>query len=288
MTLQRQMARIFILFLAGLLIGSCSAVKQLTNVQKPNVSIKNVRFTGMSLSDIDLAVEVGIENPNQMGVNLQAFDYDFQINDASFLAGQQEKPQQIEANGSSSFEIPLTLNFKDLYSTFTSLKNQDNSGYNIGAGLTFDLPILGKTRIPISKSGEFPLIKLPTVKFAGIKVDKINLTGADMALNIEVNNPNAFGFTLKDLNYNFNVNGKNWAQGISQSLTEISEKGTGTVKIPISLNFLEIGTAVFSMLSNSSNVDYSFDGNFGFDSALPLLKNMNVPINRSGKLDIIR
>ncbi len=268
--------------------AGCATVQNLMNVQKPNVSVKNVRFTGMSLSDIDLAVELAVENPNQVAANLLGFDYDFQINQASFLTGQQDSPQEIGAAQTSSFEIPLTLNFKDLYSTFAALKNQDNSGYKIDVGVTVDLPLLGKTRIPVSHSGEVPMIKVPTVKVSSLKLDKLNLTGADLALNIEVDNPNGFAFSLKNMNYNFNVNGQNWAEGLSSQAMQIAGNGKGNLRVPISLNFLEVGQTVFNLLSGNNSVNYNFDGTFGFDTSLPLLKNIDLPVNRSGNLEITR
>ena len=275
-----------VLLLLG--IFGCSTVQNLVNIKKPNVSIENVRLTGMSLNDLDLAVALKVDNPNQLTADLEGFDFDFQINQSSFLKGQQDNPQTIEAMKSSSFEVPLKINFKDLYSTYSTLKSQDNSTYKIDFGLAFNLPVLGKTRIPVSHEGEFPLIKVPSVKISTLKINKLNLTGADVALELEIDNPNAFGFSLKSLDYNFQVNGQEWAQGLTNRAVQIAEKGKGTLSIPVSLNFLEMGQTVFRLLSGDNTVNYNFDGKFALDSSLPLLKDINLPVTRAGELVITR
>ncbi|MCB0303504.1 MAG: hypothetical protein KDI38_06985, partial [Calditrichaeota bacterium] len=64
--------------------------------------------------------------------------------------------------------------------------------------------------------------------------------------------------------------------------------GKGTLSIPVSLNFLEMGQTVFRLLSGDNTVNYNFDGKFALDSSLPLLKDINLPVTRAGELVITR
>jgi len=61
----------------------------------------------------------------------------------------------IAAKAKSQLELPVSLNFKDIYQTYQSLKNQDSSDYRMQIGLTFDLPVIGRTTLPISKEGKY-------------------------------------------------------------------------------------------------------------------------------------
>lgn len=277
--------------LAGALVlaaGSCSTLSQLSNIQKPTLSVADVRFTGMSFDAVDLAFDVKIRNPNQLSATLAGFDYDFKINDNSFLKGQQEKKLAIEALGESTVEVPLTLNFKDIYQTFATLKEQDSSAYQMDLGLDFDLPVLGKTRIPVSKTGFLPMIKLPALKIASVKVNQMGLGGADLELNLEIDNPNGFGVLAKNLNYDFSVNGQSWVKGIAPEQVRIAEKGQSLIRIPISLDLLSMGQAALQLLSGNQTVDYAFQGKMDLDTSLPAFKNINFPISKSGQLKITR
>lgn len=276
------------LMLVLLHLLGCATLQQLANIQQPQLNVENVRLTGMSFETLDLAFDIKIKNPNPLAINLAGFDYDFQINDASFLKGQQNQPMAIQAMGESAVQIPLTLTFKDLYSTFQALKNEDSSAYKLLGGLSFNLPVLGATRLPISKSGKLPNLKLPDVKIAALKLNKLSFSGADLELKLNVVNPNTFNFLLSKLNYDFAVNGKSWVKGITQNALQVKEKGESTIAIPISLNFLEMGSTIYQMISGNQKLNYKLLGNLDLKSSLPLLGAVSLPIDRSGELNILK
>jgi LEA14-like dessication related protein len=279
------------LLLAGMIViitqlFSCATLKQFANIQKPTVDVQNVRLTGMSFDALNLAFDMKITNPNPLSVSLAGFDYDFQIADASFLKGNQTKAITLKAKGESILEIPLTLNFKDLYSTFQALKNADSTKYKMLCGLSFDLPVIGATRIPVSKTGTLPNLKMPDISIGSLKLNNISLNRADMELKINVKNANTFGFLLNKLNYNFAVNGTTWANGLSDKQMQVTEKGEGTIAIPISLNFIEMDASIYKIVSGGQKLNYQLKGDVDMNSTLPLLSKVNLPIDRAGEINI--
>jgi len=190
--------------------------------------------------------------------------------------------------GKSRIEIPVSLTFNDIYKTYQSLKNQDSTTYKLACGLIFDLPVLGKTRIPISKSGNVPLIKIPKIKIGSLKLKKLTFSGADLLLNLELNNPNNFSFVLNKLNYDFVVNNKTWAKGLTQENFSIDKKGKGTLSIPISLNFRQMGSTAYNLITGNKSLDYNLKGNLDLNTSVPLLKDINLPIDRSGEINVLK
>lgn len=75
------------------------------------------------------------------------------------------------------------------------------------------MPILGKIRIPVQTTHRVPNVKLPKIKVALLKLANMSFTGADLKLALEVENPNAWSAALKQLQYNFVVNGQKWLEG---------------------------------------------------------------------------
>ena len=276
-----------LIFIIAQLLG-CAALQQIANIQEPKLDVQNVRFTGMSFDAIDLAFDIKIKNPNPLSATLAGFDYDFQIDNSSFLKGQQNKQLTIQAMGESSIEIPISLNFKELYSTFQALKSQDSSAYKLLCGLSFNLPVLGPTRIPISKSGNLPNIKLPDVKIGSLKLNKINFSGADLLLNLKVKNPNAFSLLMNKLNYDFAVNGKTWVKGLTQNQMQVTQKGESTIAIPISLNFMDMGTALYQMITGNQQLNYQLKGALDLNTSLPLLQQVSLPLDRVGTINIMK
>lgn len=278
-----------ILLAALLLVLGCAALKEIVNIQQPTLDVKQVRFTDLSFEALDLAFDINIQNPNPLGISLAGFDYDFLLNDASFLKGKQDSQMTIASMGASMVTIPLSLKFNDLYNTYKALQNQDSTAYKIGCGLTFDLPVLGIMRLPVSKTGHLPLLKLPKIADISLKLSKLSLTTADLELKLLVDNPNSFAMALNKLNYNFVINGQSWAKGVSGDRIQVNKKDKSSVSIPVSLNFLQVGKTLYQALANKDQTfNYNLTGDLDFNTSVPLLGQVNLPIDRTGQLKILR
>jgi LEA14-like dessication related protein len=223
-----------------------------------------------------------------VAVDLTGFDYDLKINDRSFLKGEQDRELTIAARDKSAIQIPVTLNYQDLYETFSSLRLQDSTPYQLAGGVSFDLPVLGKSRIPLSTSGEIPAVKLPAFSIDGLKVHTLSLSKAEMELNMSIENSNAFDLFLKSVEYELAIDGKTWAKGLGAQETRIARKGRSSLSIPISLDVGQIVFGISQALSGKKALQYDFRGNFTLGSSLPLLKDATVPLDRSGILNIQR
>jgi len=144
------------------------------------------------------------------------------------------------------------------------------------------------TRIPFDTGGEFPAVKLPNIKVGGLKVKKLDLSGAEMELKLHMKNPNAFDMILNSIDYQLAVNGRTWAKGLGRERTQVMKKGEASIGIPISLDFAQMGFSVYQALAGKKKLDYQFQGNLDVGSSLPLLKQATIPIDRSGRLNILR
>ncbi len=279
------------LILGAMLLSSCAVVSELAgeaNIRYPQVDFAGARITGLSFDAADLMFDLRIRNPNSVGLTMAGFDYDFLINENSFLKGNQSKGLTIAAGGESIVRLPLSLRYVDLYQTFQSLRDQDLSTYQINFGFAFDVPVLGRVNIPVSKSGDFPLLKLPKVSLDTLSLDNLGITGADLTLRVRLDNPNAFSVLLQKFQYEFDVDGRNWISGYTEAPTQIMENGQGFVEIPISLNLIEMGRSIYQLLSGGRDLNYSFGGNVDLATSLPLLGAVSLPFDRSGSVKLIR
>ena len=281
----------FIALLLILNFYSCATLNSILNqmnVQKPTVEITNAKISNLSFDDLDLLFDIQINNPNSVGINLAGFDYDLLINENSFISGNQPDKLEIAANNQNSIQLPVKLKFVDIYNTFADLKKNNNSKYQIKCGLNFNLPVLGETRIPISKSGDIPLLKLPSISFNSVKLDNINFSGADLMLEVKFKNPNSFSMLIDQMNYNFQVNGNKWLSGKANQKTSTNQNGESIIQIPVSLDFLQMGSSLFQLISGGKNLNYNFTGNLDIKNSHPLLQQLSLPFNQAGKFDILK
>ena len=264
----------------------CDTVQQLAKIQKPTLSVERVKITSLNFESIGLTFDLKVFNPNKLAVTLAGFDYDFLLNDASFLKGSRDTVQTIKAKGESILQIPIRLGFRDLYRTFQGLKAQDSTAYKLNCGLSFNLPILGKTRIPVSKTGFLPLPKLLKIKVQSLKLNKLGFTGADLLLNLQLDNPNAFRVFLNKLNYHFTVDGQSWVSVLLNQQQEVGAKGKNILSIPISLNFLKMGKTALQLLQGNKSLDYKLGGDMNIRTSLPMFDEVNIPVQKSGKINL--
>jgi LEA14-like dessication related protein len=270
---------------------SCANLTQLLNtmqVKKPGAKVTGARITDATFRDLDMVFDLEIDNPNNISVALAGFDYKLDVNDNAFVQGDQQSSLEIEKYGKSTLPIPVTVVFADLYNLFTGMKSRDSTTYKLSCGLTFDVPVLGNVRVPVSYTGSLPLLKIPSISLKNIQIDRIGLGGADLSLNIGIKNPNPILLKLQQLDYSLDINGFNWVSGTSNSLNEVSPKGESVLKLPLSLNFLEMGRNIFALLNGSSKLDYRFTGNLAMGTSWNLLNNINLSLDDTGKVPVLK
>ena len=278
---------IILLLLFITLSSGCSTLQDLANrIQKPKLSVTDMRVSGFNFNEIELTYDITVENPNDLSVQLASYNYDFKLNEQTFLQGQQDKNTTIEASGKSTFEVPVTLNFRDVYEGIQTLANSDQAAYEFLSEVSFDLPVLGITKIPVSKKGTIPMLNSPNIRVSNLEVQSLSFTNADLLLNMEFDNPNAFGIKINGFDYGFSINGDRWAEGKSLVNTTIDGKDTAQLSIPISLNISEIGLSAYRLLSGSGDANYNLQGNFNLGTTHPLLDQTNLKIDKSGSLSL--
>ena len=281
----------FFILLFPLILTHCAELMKIAqqgNVQKPAVRVSSARLAGLSFDQADLIFDIEISNPNSVGVSLAGFDYDLLLNNQSFLKGDQKDKTEIKANDIATLQLPLSLNYANIYQTYQSLKNSDDVTYKLDTGFSFDMPILGPVRVPVSTSGQVPMVKLPRLSVKSIKLDRLNLTGADFDISLGIDNPNAWGLVVNALQYGLKINGTEWISGQTNERLQLNEKGESVLHLPFSLSFLKIGSSVYNIIANGKGLNYTFTGQTDLSSSLEMLGDFKLPFDLSGKIDLLK
>lgn len=279
---------LFYIILSLILFQSCAELQNLANVQKPSISVDDFRITGLSLQDIELTFDLEVDNPNPVSLSLSSYNYDLQIEENSFVKGAQSLNSTIQASGKNIVSIPVSFTFKELYNTFGSIKDKDNTDYQFLANIGVNVPVLGLIEIPIEKKGTLPVVKAPSISVSSLSVKNLSLTKADVELALNVDNPNAFGLILNKLDYQVDVNGFSPISGTSNERIEIGEKEKGTIKIPASFNLVDLGLGAYQALRGNQPFDYSIKGGADVGATLPFFSTSSFNFDKSGVLDLIK
>ena len=146
--------------LALLALVSCSGYGSLANMVRPQVDVTDVKVLGTTLTGADLLFQFRVDNPNAVGLVLDAIGYRLRLNDQPLLDGRRDQQLRIGANGRSVVELPVTIRYEDVYRIIRSFSNRERPDYALDADFRFDVPILGAINVPVTKRGEIPLDRL--------------------------------------------------------------------------------------------------------------------------------
>lgn len=125
--------------------------------EEPSVELQRAEVTSFDLQRADLLFDFRIDNPNGVALPLAGIDYELFWNGTRLLEGTQDRRIDVAANGASRVELPVTVRYEDLIAAFRGLRGRQRSDYEIRAGFLFDVPLLGRVRVPVEEGGDLAL-----------------------------------------------------------------------------------------------------------------------------------
>jgi LEA14-like dessication related protein len=246
----------FILMMAS----GCAALRDATDVREPNVTFQKMSVDRITFDGVTLLFDFNVENPNRFGVTAEKYNYQFFINDRSFLSGEQSEGLRVDRESSTVVQVPVTLNFSEVYETFGAVARQDSLSYALNTEVEFDLPVMGRKRVPVEAAGEIPVPRIPRISFGDIDVKELSLSGAEVEVSFRVANPNPFAISVENTAYQVEVNGREWLDTTLDETIRLSGREDRVVRIPIRLNSTQLGSALLEIMGGNTTFDYNVKG----------------------------
>jgi LEA14-like dessication related protein len=257
-------------------------------MRRPEVRIVSSQLEALSFSGFTLRFDVEIKNPNPIGIGLAGYDYELQIEGNPFLNGVVNEKVSIEARDRSIVPLPVELSFEEIVKTIGALEGREEANYQLVSGFSFDLPVLGRVRIPVQRDGVFPILKVPQLQVVSLRLNEISLAGASLVLDLELINRNNFKVFIEAVEYRFTVNEADWASGMRQERVRIPEDDSAHLRIPIDLDFTAIGRGVYQMILAGQSLQYTLEADVAVGTSLKVLKEASLPFELTGQLRIQR
>lgn len=271
-----------LLLLLALILSSCAELTKYTDTIKPTASLTGMHLANINFEQVDLIFDLAVENKNPVALDLAGMDYDLKIANQSLVSGVTAQAIKIKANTTSPVQLPITLRFADLKKLPGELWNKDNFAYQLDTIFNVNLPVIGNYAIPVSKQGELPVPKIPSITVKEVKVKQLNFTSADLVTQVEINNPNAFNLVMSNFNYQLNINQQTWGKGMVSEKNNVPQKGSTVIDIPVKLDLLTAGKSAYKLLLNKSPLEYQLTGNVTLDTGIELLRDYKLPLDVKG------
>ena len=259
-------------------LAGCQSMEHI--FQKPTVSFEKMSISGMSLFDADLLFTFRIDNPNPIGGTIRKGQYRLSIEDFIVAEGVLDKGVSLQARGSRSIDLPVHINFMDLFRSANALAAKNEVPYTLAG--SFD--IMGFD-IPYENEGRISLPEFPEVSLDSVRISRLDLSGAEMAVILSVANPNRFSINLDGLHYSMDMGGMRFVSGEKDSVPEIEASGKESITIPVGVDFINMGRAAMNLLSGDT-APFQLSGAMRF--RLPGGGTQTLEYSSSGQTEIRR
>jgi len=131
-----------------MLTTGCRSLANL-HIENPSYSIREVRphvsfALPLSASSIDLDFDIGIQNPNSVGLNLDRIDFDVLVNDSHIVDGVSSDRISIPARGTSTVRLRTSVGYNNLRNLFREVADMiqgDRANYQVRGRAYYRTPI---------------------------------------------------------------------------------------------------------------------------------------------------
>jgi len=274
-----------LLLATALLLAGCAGLVK-SGIGRPKVSVESAKLASLSFQGATLQFGFGVDNPNPVGLHLDGFDYALSVEGARMMEGRQDSKLDLAANAKQTIELPVTLKYQQLWTGLRQVVEKKEAGYVLEAGFAFDVPVLGRVRIPVRREGNLPLLRMPRIRLERIAIAGLSARAADLALSVAVDNPNDLEAELQGIDTGLTLNQRSVGRLVHEGTVRVAANGTERLTVPLRLDLVQLGSAVFRMLSNGGVVDYGLDGNLSLTSSQPAFVASEVPFSGNGRAEL--
>ncbi|MFY0664803.1 MAG: LEA type 2 family protein [Natronospirillum sp.] len=269
------------------LLSSCAMLGE-AGWQEPTARVLSSRLVALTPTTARIDTQIEVNNPNLYAIALGALDYELSVNRSRLLTGEQDRSTNIAAGASQTISLPVDIVFSDVLDLLGSLSQRDSIAYQLKAGMGFDIPVIGRVRVPVTTDGEVPIPKLPQISVSGLKADRLSLTSADLTLTLAMENPNVFGLLIDQFAYEFALDNNAVASGSVQQRVRMDEKGQALMQVPITLSFLDAGMALYQAFLSGNSLDYGLAFESRIGTTLPMMEAFPFSTVQDGRVQLRR
>ncbi len=219
-----------ILLAAAVLSTVGCASSRIVEDLRPTVRSVTPRITGIDLRGVNLAFDLDVANPLPVAIRTPRFRYGIEIAGASLASAREAQGLDLPASGAGTATLPVRLDFADIWRIARGLSDAKEFDYRVSGALL--LSALGRNfELPFSHSGKAPVLRPPSFRAVSVAPPEVSISGATIAIDAEVSNPNLFGLGIERLGYGLRA-GEIDLGGLTASTGgEVPAGGVGQIRL---------------------------------------------------------
>jgi LEA14-like dessication related protein len=127
-------------------------------------------------------------------------------------------------------------------------------------------------------------VQKPTAMITNMAVQNVDANSFTMNFSVDVTNPNKVELPLTTADYKIGLSGVKVADGTVKPGGSIAAGEKKSISLPVTLTYENLLSAEQAIVAGGGNVPYTLDGDLVFNSGLPLIGDVRVPVQSTGTL----
>lgn len=265
-----------------LLLVGCEELQQAT----PDVRFDTLRIDDIDFDQVDSEFVFQVDNPNPVEVSLASFSYDLELETVSLLSGEEPEGLRLPALDSAEVRLPATLVWRDVYDSIQATRGEDEVDFGLAGRFGFMTP-WGELALPYQTDGRFPALRTPRFRLGKLRVAEVDVLAgkADVALELGIDNDHGSTLTFSELDYAVSFAGREVADGLVPSLASVDGATERVVEVPLTIDLIQAGTAIVSVLTRGDRLDAGIDATVDVDTPFGQLP---LTVDETGQVEVVR
>jgi LEA14-like dessication related protein len=248
----------------------------LPTLEKPTFTINNI-----SREKIQAQLKVIMRNNAPVDLKIDSLRYETRLDGTRLAQGHKANPLVVKGNATNHLELPITLNLPEIKEKVKTAQ-QDCVTVQMHTVLYADLPGVGPKEIPVDVSKRVYIPKMPKIEVADVDVTKMGLQKGEAVVTLKVTNYESIPFTLKQVNYRFQIEDDLDVKGQETKDVTFKKKGTETMPIHVRFEPKSMPKVLFKSLFKAKKTDYRLTGSATVAVGSANAKDATMNFNSSG------
>jgi LEA14-like dessication related protein len=126
--------------------------------QLPDISVQSLRIDGLSLTGLELGLDLKLSNVNDFPLRFNGLDYELKLAQSTLLQGHTAQPVVVDANGSATMKLKLAVDYASLGNVAQQLRSGQSLPIEFHSQMKIPVPN-GEAALPFSWKGNAPLLR---------------------------------------------------------------------------------------------------------------------------------
>jgi len=257
---------------------------------KPHVSVKKIIVHDIGEDRISMTAQMMVSNPLLIDLKADTLQYQLLINSIKILETEFIKPVDIKPLDSVMISLPIEVRTKPLAKVLNQfeINGIDSADYTLRSKLYFELPIVGKKTYTVNRTQRGPAYRLIKLRIEDVDIEKFRLKHSDLSMSLVVENPNIFGISIRDVDYDLTIGKDFHMEGKVKNTTHLPARSNITLPLKLDVHTKNIPRLAWQVLFEKKHTPYNIKFRCKMVSKDDTFKDTRLIVTQDGRLDELK